>query len=161
MGMFHNAEKVSENVQPTTHHLLTLTPAPVDNGDGTVGEGVLARVYFFSGSDPNPVRVAGDVQLTLFELTQPVTADRAADGKYNISASELSKHQRRDIIGNTYVFILPYRVQQSTRALVKAVFNGENGSQEASSTVTIEPINALSNHAPQPEQAAKPGVTRR
>lgn len=109
-------------VQTPTRIMLMTTPAPVETIQQSIVQGFMVRAYFFRGDNPEPVQVAGNL---LFTVTDPKTAAGQAgqhNGIFQIPGDQLAKHFRPDVLGDSYLFWLPYDPPESSNVIVEARF---------------------------------------
>ena len=120
-----------------TRMVLLLAPAPVkDNGHGP-HQGILCRVYFFAGAEPTPMKVKGDLAFSAYDRSKPLEK-RPPDGLYEIPADRLPSHLRKDIVGDSYLFWLPFQSPDATGAIVQGRFETAKGHEVVSSIVSVD-----------------------
>lgn len=145
-----------------TRMVMVLAPTQMEQNGVPVHQGMMCRVYFFHEKDPIPVLADGDVVITAYE--QPAREDgdvgvaddsgengavaptvaaardlnRPPDGLYQIPASELPGHVRKDIVGDSYLFWLPFDPKGKTQVLVQGFLKTRSGEQLTSGVVSLE-----------------------
>lgn len=122
--------------EKATRMVLMLTPSSVESAGRTVHPGMMCRAYFFSGKTAKPVQVDGKVVFTAYDRGKPDGSP--PDGIYEIAPEELSKHLRQDIVGDSYVFWLPFEPAQATQVLVQGQLVYKDGTEITSSAVAVE-----------------------
>ena len=127
-----------------TRMVLTLTQTPLEQNYTPVANGVICRVYFFVGKNAFPVHADGEMLLTAFDTSKPISATRKPDGVYHIEAEKLSGHYRKDTIGDSYVFWLPYEPQVKSQIIFEASFTNSDGTVIKGSPISVE-MEPLSN----------------
>ena len=99
--------------------VVTASSSPLEDSNGQRHQGMLCRLYFFDGDDPQPVRVKGDLDLTAVDSKKRSDVPKA---KYAVPADKLASHLRKDLVGDSYLFWLPSPDQEPGRVLVRACF---------------------------------------
>lgn len=120
-----------------TRMVLMVTPSTAEGTSYSIHPGLMCRAYFFFGKDPRPVQVKGDLCFTAYDRVNP-NPDGSPQGKYVIPADELDKHLRRDVVGDSYVFWLPFDPPTETQVLVQGEFTPKHGNPIVSSGVSVE-----------------------
>ena len=126
---------------PKTGHpdkiVLLLTPSRLENAGEAPRQGMMCRSYFFKDNDPTPMKVKGDLVLTAFDRGrhQP---NGPPEGLYQIPESKLANHYRKDIVGASYLFWLPYDPQDDTQMVVQGFFRSKKGREVESGLVAVD-----------------------
>ena len=99
-------------------------------------QGMYCKVHFFGEGLANPLEVAGDLQFVAYDRGKNGDQPNPV-GVYLTPAAELAKHQKKDFVGTTYVFWLPYEPEKSTEMAVQATFKPVRGEPIASSVTKL------------------------
>lgn len=122
---------------PPTRMVLMVTPSPVEGPGFKVHNGLICRAYFFAGKDAEPVQLkGGDIVFTAYDRSNP--DPQQPDGLYEIPESDMPKHLRKDIVGDSYVFWLPFNSDAASHVLVQGELKLPNGEVITSSAVSVE-----------------------
>jgi hypothetical protein len=145
--------------------VLLASASQMENNGQAPEPGMLCRIYFFEGSNPNPVKVSGDFELTAIDRSLPAAAGKP-HGVYRVPAEQLPQHLRKDIVGNSYLFWLPYQPKQKTQLVVQGRFRSSKGADVVTSLTSVDLAPSLSVEAlartvgPTGEAVAQYGSTR-
>lgn len=155
--LLHLSHKMKPAPTPT-RVLLMLTPSSAESHGRHLMQGIMCRAYFFVGENPHPVLVDGDVTLAAYDRSQ---MEEGPKGLYVIPADRLKSHLRSDIIGDSYVFWLPYVVSDPMQVVVQAKYRAPEGDELISGMTSLE-MRPIPNAAPVPDtaQAEKPQKTQ-
>ncbi|MFO0944699.1 MAG: hypothetical protein U1D30_01940 [Planctomycetota bacterium] len=137
--------------------VVVLSPSRMEElGQGS-RQGMLCRVYFFHGEDPVPVRAKGDLVFTAYDQSKG-GKNREPDGKYEIKAEELASHLRKDIVGDSYLFWLPYEPTAKTQMSLQGRFNPPGREEFSSGVIAMEmvPSNVANIAQSKPTTAPQP-----
>lgn len=120
-----------------TRMVMTCSEIPLESDGKPVHQGMLCRVYFFAGDGAYPVPANGALS---FKMIDPVKGGpgRTPDGIYTVSAEEMPLHLRRDIVGDSYVFWLPYEPEMKTKVSLEASFTPHHQTQPVLGLVAVE-----------------------
>lgn len=120
-----------------TSMVMTLTPSIMAELEHGEQYGMLARVYFFNGEDPTPVKVDGRLSFVAYDRSKP-GQNRPPDGTYSVSREEMPKHLRKDVLGPAYVCWLPFNSGRDTQVVVQSRFHSHQERELVSRIVTID-----------------------
>lgn len=134
----HSTERIGIHHIGTPNKLLVLlTPQQMKINGAADRQGMMCRVYAFEAGNPVPIQIQGDLSFTAFDQTR-TAANRQPDGKYEIPADKLASHMRKDMVGQSYLFWLPYDPVMKTQMSVQAKFTDQAGHEVISDVVTLE-----------------------
>jgi hypothetical protein len=142
-GPKHHLALFGKRKQQPTRMVLLISPSRAEDAVTPAQQGMMCRAYFFAGENPHPVEVDGDVAFTAYDRANP-DINRKPDGVFQIPADRLPSHLRRDIVGNSYLFWLPYEPADSTQMLVQGKLQLSKRDALTSSVVSVDLSPAVS-----------------
>jgi hypothetical protein len=140
-------------LRPPTRMAIGVTPNHLERDGMPFHQGMFCRIHFFVEEEPVPVAADGDLQILAFDRGKNGD-DPTPVGQYVITAAEIDKHRRKDMIGDAYVFWLPYEPEKSTQMLVSATFKPKNGNPFSASPTVLH-LTPLKRARPGEALAAK------
>jgi hypothetical protein len=129
--------------------VVSVSPNHIERDGLPFHQGMFCRIHFFHNDEPMPLAVDGNIQIMAYDRAKngdnPIPV-----GVYQINGEQLAKHKRKDFIGTSYVFWLPYEPEKPTDMIVSASFKPSRGEAFSSnpSTVHLMPL----------KQATSPGL---
>lgn len=130
-----------------TRMVVLASPLPLEQL-GVAQQGILCRIYFFLNENPIPIQVNGDMRFVAYDRLHP-NEDGTPIGVYEISAEDMENHRRKDVVGESYVFWLPYQPPTMTHVYIQADFTPrKKHAQPLMKIVTLElePAASFSQH---------------
>ena len=157
-----------ESMQRRPNRLIvSVAPNYIEKDGFPFHQGMYVRVHFFLNDEPLTMVAEGDMTFVAYDKSKngdPLAGgDPQPVGIYRIASDELSKHLRKDIIGDSYIFWLPYEPETPTQMVVNASFNPKYGEPFTSepSVVHLTPLkhavataNAADKKKPRPNYVA-------
>ncbi|HVJ79620.1 MAG TPA: hypothetical protein VNC50_01010 [Planctomycetia bacterium] len=104
-------------------------------------QGMVATVYFFDADERNSLAVDGDIHFVAYDKAKHGDEPKPV-GEYDIPAAKLQTHKKKDLIGDTYTFWLPYEPEQKTTMVVVASHRPKRGVPMVSepSSIALTPL---------------------
>jgi hypothetical protein len=119
-----------------TQMVVTVQPSVLQEGGIPKHTGMMCRAYFFAGKDPVPVKVVADWTCIAYEA--PDGTPEKPQGLYRVAAADLSTHYRKDVVGDSYVFWLPYETDRPAPLQVQGRLKLASGKEIQSSWIKIK-----------------------
>lgn len=114
--------------------VVTVSPMPLENEDRQRHQGLFCRVYFFANKEPIPIKTRG-------KLTAVATDSRLASddttSTFAVEASEFRDHERKDLVGECYVFWFPYEPKEDCDLNVHLTFQATGSDRTIHQSVQI------------------------
>jgi hypothetical protein len=133
--------------------IVSVAPNFVERDGFPFHQGMLVRVHFFLNDEPITMRADGEMTFVAYDKGK--NGDNPTPvGLYRISNEEMLKHLRHDIVGDTYVFWLPYEPESPTQMVVNASFKPKYGDPYTSepSVVHLTPLKQAVASANEPDK---------
>jgi hypothetical protein len=157
-----------ESMQRRPNRLIvSVAPNFIEKDGFPFHQGMYVRVHFFLNDEPLTMVAEGEMTFVAYDKSKngdPLAGgDLQPVGVYRIAADELPKHLRKDIIGDSYIFWLPYEPETPTQMVVNASFKPKYGEPFTSepSVVHLTPLkhavataNAADKKKPRPNYVA-------
>jgi hypothetical protein len=139
-----------------TMMVVNVVDAPLEVDTVTKTQGLLCRAYFFRGDD-GPLQVSGETLFKIYDKGKNGEDPRPAR-MYTTPPHELANHYRKDFIGHSYLFYLPYEPEKKTEIVVIGAFQPTNG--KAFTSTPVKQILLPSSLAKAMAHAAKPSPSK-
>jgi hypothetical protein len=122
--------------------IVSVAPNYIEKDGFPYHQGLLVRVHFFLNEEPIPMRAEGTIRFVAYDKSKMGDGEPEPVGIYVIKPEDLPKHLRKDIIGESYVFWLPYEPAAPTQVVVNASFQPTYGDLISTepSTVHLSPL---------------------
>jgi hypothetical protein len=108
----------------------------LDN-DGRPGDDMVTAAILPRDRDGELVKLAGTIELELFDLAKP--NDRQRVGKWTFDANQSSEHWHRGFLGSGYFFKLPWQqAPENSQLVLRATLTAPDGRRfDASETIRV------------------------
>lgn len=110
--------------------IVSVAPNYIEKDGFPFHQGMYVRAHFFLNDEPVTMPAEGEMTFIAYDKSKGDPTDGTNPtpvGVYRITKDELPKHQRKDIIGDSYIFWLPYEPSGPTQMVVNANFKPKYG----------------------------------
>jgi len=106
--------------------IVSASPNYIEKDGFPFHQGLFVRAHFFINDDPITMQADGEMTFTVYDKAKNGETPTPV-GLYRISNEDMPKHLRKDIVGDSYVFWLPYEPETPTQMVVNASFRPPYG----------------------------------